>query len=957
MEPLLEKISKVRDSAARFYAVDLHVHSPCSYDWDNCGPTEGSRDSTLDRIPIGGQIPEESVVAYRTAISPSKRSLVAITDHNRSCFAEAVAAKNKDSELCVLPGIELTVTLNKAPLIRDVRIHVLAIFPEDTHHEAIARVLPSGTGPEDKRDPHQMFCYESADALISCIRAEGGLAIAAHIEGANGLRGVYKNTAELLLEPIGGSPEAQQVLRMLGDQVKDELAKFDAIQVRPTTDTIHYKGPEGNLRVPLIVASDCHKVTELAEPHDAKYSYVKMAVPSFEGLCQALKFPDLRVRFATGLPQAAPPRLLGLRIVGHKGSDNTFFNDTVLGFSDNLTCLIGPRGSGKSAVIDGLRYLMGYNRTLDQIRKVSDQVVERQRHTLEKSRIEALYLTGDRHTYKLMATYDSRESYVTEVYDMDGNSLNIEDVSASGEFPLNLFGWGELELLAENPETQRELLDRFIPEVAALKDAKSDVLLKLERNRQACIEKASEMDGYFSDIALDFLRLEEFKTEYDKLNTEEIEAVFSKMDSIRAKRRILNNIRQELRQHLDEGDISSSLELSRYFDDDTLKEWAEAFCEQLKPDQIDAWMLEVNRQHESKIKAAMDIVAVEDGRLARQEDAAEKEIQAVIGEDQAITGDLRNRAKLRYEAASSNRNQYAQIHDELENLFSARNTLLGELDDCDKLIFATRNKETTRISEQISIVEDDGYQIDLVLTQQADRRTFLSALPNCGLSFYGNWKAAKRPEIIAEKLTPQTVAQAIMSGDVGAFDGLCARIDSQDYAMRKVDAEHLVADNRPFSELEGLGMRRFDPTKLDIILRIQEIPVDDDFFIRLGGKPIQYCSPGQRCSAMLPLVTLTSQAPLIIDQPEDNLDNRLVSRALFKILARLKETRQIILATHNPNILVSGDAEQVLLLDADGNLENYGCIDNPAIIESILSLMEGGAEAFLRRQTKYERFL
>ena len=53
----------------------------------------------------------------------------------------------------------------------------------------------------------------------------------------------------------------------------------------------------------------------------------------------------------------------------------------------------------------------------------------------------------------------------------------------------------------------------------------------------------------------------------------------------------------------------------------------------------------------------------------------------------------------------------------------------------------------------------------------------------------------------------------------------------------------------------------------------------------------------------------------MIDQPEDNLDNRLVSRALFKILARLKETRQIILATHNPNILVSGDAEQVLLLN------------------------------------------
>ena len=90
-----------------------------------------------------------------------------------------------------------------------------------------------------------------------------------------------------------------------------------------------------------------------------------------------------------------------------------------------------------------------------------------------------------------------------------------------------------------------------------------------------------------------------------------------------------------------------------------------------------------------------------------------------------------------------------------------------------------------------------------------------------------------------------------------------------------------------------------------------------------------------------------------IDQPEDNLDNRLVSRAVFKILGKLKETRQIILATHNPNILVSGDAEQVIVLKNDGNIEDFGSIDKPSIVSNIVELMEGGREAFLRRQTKY----
>ena len=152
-------------------------------------------------------------------------------------------------------------------------------------------------------------------------------------------------------------------------------------------------------------------------------------------------------------------------------------------------------------------------------------------------------------------------------------------------------------------------------------------------------------------------------------------------------------------------------------------------------------------------------------------------------------------------------------------------------------------------------------------------------------------------------------------------------------------------------------IRSSQENKLIKIFKIQEIPFDDEFYIELGGKPIQLCSPGQRCSAMLPIVTLTADAPIIIDQPEDNLDNRLVSRAVFKILSKLKETRQIIVATHNPNILVSGDAEQVVVLKNDGTVEDYGAIDYPEIVKNVISLMEGGEEAFQRRRKKYLPFI
>jgi ABC-type lipoprotein export system ATPase subunit len=94
------------------------------------------------------------------------------------------------------------------------------------------------------------------------------------------------------------------------------------------------------------------------------------------------------------------------------------------------------------------------------------------------------------------------------------------------------------------------------------------------------------------------------------------------------------------------------------------------------------------------------------------------------------------------------------------------------------------------------------------------------------------------------------------------------------------------------------------------LLELQEQSLEDRVTILSDDRPVHELSPGGRSSAMLPLIALSDEVPLIIDQPEDNLDNRMVGQTLSSILARLKERRQIILTTHNPNIVVGGDAEQ-----------------------------------------------
>ncbi|NLS94336.1 MAG: ATP-binding protein [Planctomycetaceae bacterium] len=144
---------------------------------------------------------------------------------------------------------------------------------------------------------------------------------------------------------------------------------------------------------------------------------------------------------------------------------------------------------------------------------------------------------------------------------------------------------------------------------------------------------------------------------------------------------------------------------------------------------------------------------------------------------------------------------------------------------------------------------------------------------------------------------------------------------------------------------------------LEALLQLQETPWDDFEMILLDGDPVNEKSPGQRSSAMLPLIALAEDTPLVIDQPEDNLDKRLIGDVLMKVLAELKEKRQITVCTHDPNILVGGDAEQVVVLEAKSNRKSkvvdHGSIDNDSIVKTVIDLLEGGAEAFAARQRRY----
>jgi ABC-type cobalamin/Fe3+-siderophores transport system ATPase subunit len=131
--------------------------------------------------------------------------------------------------------------------------------------------------------------------------------------------------------------------------------------------------------------------------------------------------------------------------------------------------------------------------------------------------------------------------------------------------------------------------------------------------------------------------------------------------------------------------------------------------------------------------------------------------------------------------------------------------------------------------------------------------------------------------------------------------------------------------------------------------------VPDLIEIRYDGKPIQKLSLGQRASSLLLLLLSQENTPVIMDQPEDDLDNQTVYEGLIKKVLKLKGERQIIFATHNPNIPVLGDCEQVIIFknEDDKILAEAGSIDRFHIQKKIVDIMEGGEEAFTKRKEIY----
>jgi ABC-type lipoprotein export system ATPase subunit len=139
--------------------------------------------------------------------------------------------------------------------------------------------------------------------------------------------------------------------------------------------------------------------------------------------------------------------------------------------------------------------------------------------------------------------------------------------------------------------------------------------------------------------------------------------------------------------------------------------------------------------------------------------------------------------------------------------------------------------------------------------------------------------------------------------------------------------------------------------------------LDTKYDLKIDGKDLSELSPGERGGLLLIFYLMLDRRdiPLVIDQPEDNLDNKSVYEILVTFLKKAKKRRQIIIVTHNPNLAVVADAEQIVhvSIDKTDNRNDFtfvsGAIENPRINKAVIDILEGTLPAFDNRRLKYRK--
>lgn len=276
-------------------------------------------------------------------------------------------------------------------------------------------------------------------------------------------------------------------------------------------------------------------------------------------------------------------------------------------------------------------------------------------------------------------------------------------------------------------------------------------------------------------------------------------------------------------------------------------------------------------------------------------------------------------------------NMEADLAPSLAKSIAEREDALKELQRQRRTITSKRAQKAAELTKML------GRRVVLEVEADADNAEFLAQLRALRTGSYLN---EAEIQLMASKLHPVPFVKSLTSGD-----------------------------SVTLGRLTGMEPSKFDRFMSNILERgwvdeLYELQVADNedvihirFSLADGSyRAIEHLAHGQKCTVVLMVAMAEGKTPLLVDQPEDALHPPYIEQNIVATLREQRGRRQYIFATRNANILVSGDAEQVIVIDADANsgrIEQTGCVDGIDTRDPVIHHLEGGRDAFARKSAKY----
>lgn len=868
--------------------------------------------------------------------------VIGITDHNfsqktdpRDWFLTHLVEQNKGvaksverSPLVIFPGFEV-----------DIGYHVLCLFPpakKQKQLEDCNRYLTKLGLSESERFSSGMPNLLRKDGqnislktLISLVQGEmGGIVIAAHSDQASGMleKPIYREDfkhVELYCVEVTKNPPAQKYLDILEGRNPDwKRDSFYPARIM-SSDAKSLKKNE----------DESPKANSLGYRH----TWIKMSEPSIESLRQAFLDPTSRIKLPEDVIADINPSVLSnypyIKSIKVEGAE--FLDDQEIHFSPNKNSLIGGRGSGKSTVLEYLRLALGKEDS-EQGGK-AERVKKTTNNPAFKALVEYRQKHGVDYTLELTSAGTSVISHDTQ-----------DQATLLKGLPAQFFSQQQLNKITEADENGQlkstelllGLVDGFVAdELKGLKEKEENLLGQIRYKQNLKIlhgdnsKKLTKLKQEIEGLTQQWQARKDVQADAELHSLLKKEQTF--IDSL------ANLMKSDVLQ-LQTKALEFDAGFSGFADVPTPNaQWFKQLDQKIKVANqvLKDGVKTLIEQHDSAVRG----IFTEDSQWAaikEQLDTADSTFQEACASKGIQPEDIKELTSLT--------TQKTQKEQEVVRLEAKNKEYDGELQELAELKqrletiwtqqFDLRKQAAVRANE-LAVYEDSKASfVSVEVVYQGDQQAFLNV-----------WEELK-PEVRQRKLAREwsdliltVYDRAITNLTEPIWQSLHREIAS-DPSLSEVKAE---LDLKP-TEWERVSSVRI-PDSIDITLYRSD-------GTEAGKISDSTLSDGQRNTAVLALLLAQDGGPLIIDQPEDELDSNFVFNELIPMIRRMKIKRQLIFATHNANLPVNGDADLLYAFEAKGGkgvCKAQGGLDRKDVTEAVLDIMEGSEKAFTRRREKY----